>query len=215
MEPVSSAHRRSYSPRRPPARVATTGGSRCSKEGMPRHLGRFLAARVRFSAATAGRCREGASARDAELGGEWEGYVGLRRKLIGTMEATAPAESIALLRQQMAERDARWNETVFAARTSAPGTLAAAVDVRQHFVRRFDPIRMAAERRNSPSRSVCGLGGLPMESRSRRGVSPTGRFLWYQRRRGSSAARGIGKPVARQTPAVSGLPKCASSGGYK
>ena len=107
-------------------------------------LARFLATQYGFPLPTLDEARKERLLRDAGLGAEWEGYVGIHQ-LIRIMESTAPPATITLLRQQMAEREAHWNRTVFANLVAPPGSLATAIDARQHFIRRFDPIRMAIE----------------------------------------------------------------------
>lgn len=107
-------------------------------------LGRFLAAHCGFPPPMIDDAEKEQILRDAGRGGEWEGYAVLR-EIIRTMEGSAPPEKLASLRQMMADHETRWNETVFAAYAAAPGTLAAAIDARQRFIRRFDPIRMAVE----------------------------------------------------------------------
>lgn len=107
-------------------------------------LGRFLAIQYGFPPPTLNDVERERLLRDAGRGSEWEGYVGMR-DMIRSMQSTAPPAVIAYMQQKVTEDEARWNETVFAAHAAAPGTLAAAVDVRQRFIRRFDPIRMAAE----------------------------------------------------------------------
>ncbi len=109
-------------------------------------LGRFLAAQYGFALSTLDDSERERVLRDAGRGKEWEGYVGLR-DYIRTLETTVPPASIALLREQVAKLEAEWSETVFATRASAPGSLVAAVEARQKFIRRFDPIRMAVEHR--------------------------------------------------------------------
>jgi len=109
-------------------------------------LGTFLAATYGFPPPTMADVEKERVLRDAGRGSEWDGYVALR-DMIRTMEPSAPPDAIAFLRQQLSERDASWNQAVFAAHIGAPGALSAAVDARQHFIRRFDPIRMAVEHR--------------------------------------------------------------------
>jgi hypothetical protein len=109
-------------------------------------LGRFLAAQYGFPPPRLDDAERERLLRDAGRGVEWEGYVGFRQ-MIRNMESTASPATIAYMQEKMADTEARWNETVFAAHAAAPGTLAAAVDVRQRFIRRFDPIRMAVEHR--------------------------------------------------------------------
>jgi hypothetical protein len=106
-------------------------------------LGHFLAAQYGFPPPMLDDAQKERLLRDAGLGAEWEGYIGLRR-MIQVMEATDPAAA-AFLQQNIAEREDRWNGTVFAAHAAAPGSLAAAIEARQRFIRRFDPIRMAVE----------------------------------------------------------------------
>lgn len=109
-------------------------------------LGRFVAATYGFPAPAIEEVDKERMLRDAGRGHEWEGYVALR-EMVSAMESSAPPAALALLRQQLAERESAWNSTVFAAHSGASGALAAAVEARQHFIRRFDPIRMATEHR--------------------------------------------------------------------
>jgi hypothetical protein len=127
------------------------------QSGNAAHLGCFLAAQYGFPPPTLDDAQKERLLRDAGLGVEWEGYVDLR-KLVRTMEG-APAA--ALLQQTMAERDACWNGTVFAGHAAAPGSLEAAIDARQSFIRRFDPIRMAVEHKTLLEERLRARAALP------------------------------------------------------
>jgi hypothetical protein len=109
-------------------------------------LGRFLAAQYGFPPPDLEDAEKERLLRDAGRGKEWDDFVALR-DLVRGLEGTVPAAQLALLRDQMAQRETAWRETVFAAQAGAPGALAVAVSARQSFIRRFDPIRMAVEHR--------------------------------------------------------------------
>jgi hypothetical protein len=109
-------------------------------------LGTFLALAYGFPTPAVGDAEKEHLLRDAGRGAEWEGYVAVR-EMIRAMEGSAPAEAIAFLRQQLSDRETTWNQTVFAAQVGAVGGLAAVIDSRHRFIRRFDPIRMAVEHR--------------------------------------------------------------------
>jgi hypothetical protein len=106
-------------------------------------LSKFLATQYGFPLPAFDEAERERAVRDAGRGKEWEGWVQMGA-LIKTIETTAP-DAAALLRQQRAVVEANWNDTVLAARSLSPGSLVEAVDGRQQFVRRFDPIRMAVE----------------------------------------------------------------------
>lgn len=107
-------------------------------------LGRFLASLYGFPPPVLDDNEKEHLLRDAGRGKEWEDWVRLG-DFIRSVEATDSSAPVNLLRSQQADKEAGWNETVFAARAAAPGSLVAVVEARQHFVRRFDPIRMAVE----------------------------------------------------------------------
>jgi hypothetical protein len=123
-------------------------------------LGSFLADQYGFPPPALDDAQKERLLRNAGLGAEWEGYIDLR-ELIRTMQTTVPASAIALLQQQIAEREAHWNRTVFAAHAAAPGSLAAAIDARQRFIRRFDPIRMAVEHKTLLEERLRAGAALP------------------------------------------------------
>jgi hypothetical protein len=108
------------------------------------HLGRFLAAQYGFPPPTLDDAKRERLLRDAGRGSEWERYVDIRSLLL-SMRGTATDQALSYIEEKIAEDEARWNQSVFIAHAAAPGGLVAAVDVRQGFVRRFDPIRMAVE----------------------------------------------------------------------
>jgi hypothetical protein len=82
----------------------------------------------------------------AGRGAEWSNYVSMRA-LLAMLEAagTTPPEMIEATRATLTGKDDEWNATVFASRQQASPGITAACRERQRFVRRFDPIRMAAE----------------------------------------------------------------------
>jgi len=107
-------------------------------------LARFLAGRYGFPPPTLDTEEKERLLRDAGRGKEWEDWVQVR-DFIASLEATGAGGPVEILRRQQAEKEAMWSETVFAARSAAPDGLALAINARQNFVRRFDPIRMAVE----------------------------------------------------------------------
>jgi len=123
-------------------------------------LGKFLSTTYGFPPPSIDDAEKEQILRDAGRGAEWDGYVALR-DMVHAMEATAPRSAIALLQQQLAERDTTWRDSVFAARGGESGALAAAIDARQHFIRRFDPIRMAVEHKTLSEERLHAGATLP------------------------------------------------------
>ncbi|HVV52251.1 MAG TPA: hypothetical protein VHO06_21455 [Polyangia bacterium] len=124
-------------------------------------LERFIVAEFGFPPPSLDDAERERLLRAAGRGKEWDGFVGLRR-LVGSMRSDPDsADAVALMEQQMREREAVWNTTVFSARASAPGSIASVLDERQTYVRRFDPIRMAVEHKTLLEESLRSGAVLP------------------------------------------------------
>src|SRR5262245_54876396 len=82
----------------------------------------------------------------AGRGDDWDNYVHIRA-LVESLEAggRTPREMIEASRSVLIRWDNEWNATVFAGRQQATPGIATACRDRQHYVRRFDPVRMAVE----------------------------------------------------------------------
>lgn len=182
-------------------------------------LGHFLAAQYGFPPPALDDAQKERLLRDAGLGAEWEGYIGLR-KLFQVMEATAPMA--ALLQEDMARREARWNGTVFAAHAAAPGSLAAAIDDRQRFVRRFDPIRMAVEHKTLLEERLRAGAALPDGKQVSVDVTRPDDFMVPDGAVDSTRRRALADQVARrlrllgiaEMRLVRGLQVCEYTFGY-
>ena len=122
-------------------------------------LGRFLGAHYGFPVATLSDLERERMLRDAGRGSEWENYVAARA-MLASLQGQPPA-ALRFLQQNLISQEATWNETVFAGQTPVAAGIASAIECRQQFVRRFDPVRMAVEHKTLIEERVRAGATLP------------------------------------------------------
>jgi hypothetical protein len=127
------------------------GGARTAE------LESFLATEYGYPAAALSDADKERILRENGLAGKWADYVGTRNllQMMETATGVTP-EMLAGPRGLMAETEARWNETVFAGQQQAAPGIHRACAERQGWVRRQDPVRMAAEHKTLAEEKLHG-----------------------------------------------------------
>ncbi|CAK10255.1 MULTISPECIES: hypothetical protein [Rhizobium] len=106
----------------------------------------FLATTYGYPPTRLDDAEKGRLLRAAGRGDQWDNHVRIR-DMIPMLEATPniPQEYLNAQREELSRREEEWNASVFAGHQQATPGIARACRERQGYVRRFDPVRMAAE----------------------------------------------------------------------
>jgi len=122
-------------------------------------LGTFLATTYGFPAPAMDDATREQLLRDAGRGNEWDAYVAVR-DLLQSLQGAPPSQKAAL-QQVLTNHENTWRETVFAGQNTGSAALADVIAARQHFVRRFDPVRMAVEHKTLAEERLHAGATLP------------------------------------------------------